>query len=124
MSKPDFIAQDIWDTADNIVAMLNDMPTRETQIALVAGALTAERKKGEALRERQADQLRDLTDCLADMTQHYVELAASGDCGIWDADEEMEVQAARKMIAAIRTPSPPKPSNENFRDVPVVGEIR
>lgn len=46
--------------------------------------------------------LTDLADCLQDMTDHYCELVASGDAGHWNAEEEIEVVAARKLIAAAR----------------------
>lgn len=49
-----------------------------------------------------SEELRDLVDCLDDMTKHYVELAGCGDCGFWDPEQELEVIAARKMIAKHR----------------------
>ena len=52
--------------------------------------------------ERQGKIIEDMTDCLDDMTKHYVELASSGDCGFWEPENEMEVIAARKMIKASR----------------------
>lgn len=57
--------------------------------------------------------LRDMSDCLEDMTNHYAELANSGDCGNWNPEKESEVIAARRMIAEVREglatfPSHPK----------------
>jgi len=44
--------------------------------------------------------MRDLTDCLEDMTDHYVEVR--NDLFGMEAAEEMEVIAARKMICEVR----------------------
>jgi len=33
------------------------------------------------------------------MTDHYVRLANSGDCGFWNADAEPEVEAARRLLS-------------------------
>lgn len=59
-------------------------------------------EKGLAAMKEMAEGLRDVTDCLSDMTEHYVALAGCGDCGNWNPEEESEVIAARKMIAGIR----------------------
>lgn len=44
--------------------------------------------------------LRDMSDCLEDMTNHYVEVR--NDLYGVEAAEEMEVIAARKMVAEVR----------------------
>ena len=59
-------------------------------------------EKGLAAMEQMVEALRDVTDCLSDMTEHYVRLAGCGDCGFWDPEQESEVIAARKMIASVR----------------------
>lgn len=43
--------------------------------------------------------IRDMADCLDDMTNHYAELINSGDAGNWNPEEEQEVMAARKMVS-------------------------
>lgn len=43
--------------------------------------------------------IRDMSDCLDDMTNHYAELINSGDAGNWNPEEEQEVMAARKMVS-------------------------
>ena len=90
--------EDVLETAEEAYLQAIYMTTSDepqNMVRMVARAILAER-------ERVADQLRDLADCLSDMTEHYVELAGCGDCGNWDPEEEIEVQAARKMIASIR----------------------
>ena len=59
-------------------------------------------EKGLKAMEEMAQTIRDVTDCLSDMTEHYAELVRCGDCGNWDPEEESEVIAARKMIAEVR----------------------
>lgn len=100
MSKPDDIPQDVWDAAHGLIdAQLHghsaQHKTKHGLKVIAARAILAERGRQEA-------QTRDLVDCLSDMTEHYVELAGCGDCGFWDPEKELEVIAARKMIAAIR----------------------
>jgi hypothetical protein len=41
----------------------------------------------------------DLLQHLEAMVAHYVQLAGSGDCGLWDPENEVEVTAARAAIA-------------------------
>lgn len=59
-------------------------------------------EKGLAAMTQMAALMSDVTDCLSDMTEHYVQLAGCGDCGHWDPEKESEVIAARKMISEIR----------------------
>ena len=47
---------------------------------------------------RNAALIRDLMDCLEDMTKHYQELVDSGDCGNWNSSDEIEVRAAKMVI--------------------------
>lgn len=55
----------------------------------------------EAMRT-MASSLRDMSDCLEDMTNHYAALVNCGDCGNWNPETESEVIAARKMISEVR----------------------
>lgn len=73
--------------------------TDSEKMKLIEDAL----EKGLAAMTEMAERLGDVTDCLSDMTEHYVSLAGCGDCGHWNPEEESEVIAARKMIATIRT---------------------
>lgn len=41
-----------------------------------------------------------LLGALIEITEHYVSMADSGDCGFWDAEKEDEVKHARAAIAA------------------------
>lgn len=93
MSKPEWCPQDVWDETGKVLDGYLYSPMSADEA--IARAILAER-------ERCSDQVRDLADCLDDMTKHYVELVGSGDCGGWDASQEAEVIAARKMIATIR----------------------
>jgi len=52
--------------------------------------------------QEMVEGLRTVTDCLSDMTEHYVQLAGCGDCGFWDPEKEDKVIAARKLIADVR----------------------
>lgn len=45
-----------------------------------------------------AGQYGELLEALKDLTDHYVELINSGDCGAWDVEEEPKVIAARAAI--------------------------
>ncbi len=40
-----------------------------------------------------------LTEALETITDHYVRLAGSGDCGFWNPEEEDEVMLARAALA-------------------------
>lgn len=59
-------------------------------------------EKGLAAMTQMAEGIHRVTECLSDMTEHYVALARCGDCGHWDPEKEPEVIAARKMIAEVR----------------------
>lgn len=69
----------------------------------MAQAYDDERAKIAATRERQlADAVALKAEMLAALkaiTERYVSLAGSGDCGFWNPEEEPEVQAARAVIA-------------------------
>ena len=106
MSKPDDIPQDVWEAAtrgrsEAILAIANwieggmagpdDSHNNAIDMIFARAILAA-----------KAETQRDLVDCLSDMTEHYVQLAGCGDCGFWDPEQESEVIAARKMIAAYR----------------------
>lgn len=53
----------------------------------------------------QAERLMaDLADCLEDMTKHYVEVR--NDLYGFEVEEEIEVKAARKLIAEARSIAP------------------
>ena len=100
MSRPSDMPESVWDAATDIEidadfswdgqSFNSRQSEMETRIA-IARAIMAERAR-----------TTDLVDCLSDMTEHYVQLVSCGDCGNWDAEEESEVIAARKMIAAYR----------------------
>lgn len=79
-----------------------DKGSRRAFLADMRAALTALHEAGFVV--VPAERVRDLADCLSDMTEHYVELAGSGDCGSWNPEEEQEVIAARRMIAAAQVP--------------------
>jgi len=78
--------------------MNSDVMSHDEKIAFIQDAL----EKGLKGLEEMTTVLRDMSDCLEDMTNHYAELANSGDCGFWDPEKESEVVAARKMIADVR----------------------
>lgn len=69
----------------------------------MAQAYEDERAKIAATRERQlADAVAlnaEMLAALKAITERYVDLAGSGDCGFWNPEEEPEVQAARAAIA-------------------------
>lgn len=70
-------------------------------------------EKGLAAMTQMAEALRNVTDGLDGMTEHYVRLAGCGDCGHWNPENEPEVIAARKLVADMRGAlsgiSPPHP---------------
>lgn len=51
------------------------------------------------------DCVRELEAALDGMTTMYVEFVNSGDGGIWNPEQDKEVIAARKALAAARSPS-------------------
>lgn len=118
---PEGISQSAWDEATRCWQFIMDethgIPDEIEQIARAIMAAT-ERERRSVHPGLSEWPLEDIADCLEDMTNHYVALVSSGDCGNWSAEHEIEVQAARKMIAAIR-----KPQNDNYARVPVTGEI-
>jgi hypothetical protein len=48
---------------------------------------------------RAVNERAELIDALKVMTEHYVELAGSGDCGFWNPEDEPEVKQARAILA-------------------------
>ena len=58
-------------------------------------ALYAEIERLKRERDALADVLETLTEC-------YVGLVSSGDCGNWDAETDVEVMAARALLAQVR----------------------
>ncbi len=97
MSRPEDIPESVWLEAGMLFDRLYDAEPNleggcyQGVTDTIARAIMAERAR-----------TTDLVDCLSDMTEHYVQLVSCGDCGNWDAEEESEVIAARKMIAAYR----------------------
>jgi hypothetical protein len=93
-TKPAFVPADVdpetWVNAAEAMASVGWYAT-----SMIRGAYIA-------IMAAKAEAHRDLVDCLDDMTKHYVELAGSGDCGFWNPEREMEVIAARKMVAEHR----------------------
>lgn len=87
MSRPEDIPVGVWETA----CVAHGYPV---DIA-ATWARTVVEKTARAIIAVTAD----LSDCLSDMTEHYVSLAVCGDCGNWDPETESEVIAARRMIA-------------------------
>jgi hypothetical protein len=102
MGKPEDISDEVWSEAKAAAGGWMAAGESESNAALiesVARAILAAEKRGE---ERERERAKDMADCLSDMTEHYVALVNSGDAGFWNAEEEIEVQAARQMIVAIR----------------------
>ncbi len=63
--------------------------------------------------EAQAELIRDLSDCLEDMTKHYVEVR--NDLYGFEAAEEIEVIAAGKLIALSKSTLSQKEENEDAK---------
>ncbi len=68
-------------------------------VALVYGENREAQKANAAL----IDAAPDLLEALEKLTERYVSIAGSGDCGFWNPEKESEVIAARAAIAKSTT---------------------
>lgn len=100
--KPDDVSQEAWDAAEAVGEAVYGRHERGFVMWPLTDAETLRPAIARAIRAAATEAHADLVDCLSDMTEHYVQLAGCGDCGFWDPELEIEVIAAREMIAKSR----------------------